>query len=42
MLDELKETKPNLITRRFNVGEAIEDEDTGLRVPRRVIADDDK
>jgi hypothetical protein len=37
MLDELKEVKPDLVTRRFNFGEAIDDEDNGLRIPRRVI-----
>lgn len=42
MLDELKEIKPDLVTRRFNFGETIEEEDNGLRVPRRVIPSDDK
>ncbi len=42
MLDELKEVKPDLVTRRFNFGEAIDDEDNGLRIPRRVIQTVDK
>lgn len=37
MLDELKQTKPNLITRRFRF-DAFDKKDNGLRVPRRVIS----
>lgn len=36
MLDELKITKPNLVTRKLRF-EPLDKKDNGLRVPRRVI-----
>ncbi len=36
MLEELKITKPNLITRKLRF-EPLDKKDNGLRVPRRVI-----
>ena len=36
LLDELKDTKPNLLTKRFNIAE-VDKKDNGLRVPRRVV-----
>ena len=35
-LDELKATRPNLLTKRYNIAE-VDKKDNGLRVPRRVI-----
>jgi len=37
MLEEIKTNRPDLLTRRFNVGAPIDKKDNGLRVPRRVL-----
>jgi hypothetical protein len=35
-LDELKATRPSLLTKRYNIAE-VDKKDNGLRVPRRVV-----
>lgn len=35
-LDELKTTRPSLLTKRYNIAE-VDKKDNGLRVPRRVV-----
>ena len=35
-LDELKATRPTLLTKRYNIAE-VDKKDNGLRVPRRVV-----
>ena len=36
LLEELKASRPNLLTKRYNIAE-VDKKDNGLRVPRRVI-----
>ena len=35
-LDDLKATKPQLLTKRYNIAE-VDKKDNGLRIPRRVV-----
>ena len=34
ILEELRDRNPNLMTRKFNIGPAVDPTDNGLRVPR--------
>lgn len=42
MMEELKETNPELVIRRFNLGATVDKRDTGLRVPMRVVEKKEK
>jgi len=38
MLEQIKETHPHVLTRRFNMtGQTVDKKDCGLRVPRRIV-----